>query len=208
MNDIRELKDVLDKIERKLIAASKMYSALNFTVWLVVISLFYVLIPLPLEGKGASEWLIPLYWFSAVAVVLIFEKKTWKMIYRLNERVKKEKYSETFGLLIALSWILGSIVGWGIVPQIGLSPNTSTNFAIGFLSFIAISVFGIWVVMLRYYRNEMEMVPSFIIPAIGIPVAMMIDAGVVWVWSGLLVALGYSITALWELYSAFRMITR
>ncbi len=206
MDDVKELKDVLDRIEKKLIAASKMYNAMNFAIWLVVVTLFYVLMPLPGNGSAFLRWFVAIYWFSAVVIVLIFQRKTWKMVYRLKKE-RDEGNIRRFGIFVSTSWIVGAIIGWVLIPQMGISTDSDINFAIGFLSFIAISVFGMWVSMMKYYRMEIEIIPAFLIPAIGIPITVFMNQGVVWFWSGLVVALGYSITALWELYSAFRTIT-
>ena len=44
VEEVRDLKDVLERVEGKLIAAGKMYGAMNFGAWLSVMLFYYVII--------------------------------------------------------------------------------------------------------------------------------------------------------------------
>lgn len=43
MEEVKELKEVLERVDGKLITAGKMYGAMNYAVWLVVMVGYYIL---------------------------------------------------------------------------------------------------------------------------------------------------------------------
>jgi len=206
MEEVRELKSVLERVEGRLIAAGKMYGAMNFGVWLAVMAIFYTLYGIvDLEGLPSF-----LYWMGAIAVVVPLTGKIWGRLKRLysavspNEEGHEDKKA---AFLIGLSWTVGSIVGWVIIPSIDwIGVNADARLAVGFLSFIFISIFGMWLVM-THGRGEYEIVPSFILPLLAIPMAWQMSSGAI-VWAGFVVTTGYSFTVLWYLYSAFKAIER
>ncbi|ASJ08221.1 hypothetical protein A3L11_02850 [Thermococcus siculi] len=204
MEEVMELKDVLEKVEGKLIAAGKMYGAMNFAVWLVIMLFYYVLM-----GLFDLSWKFGLvYWPLAFIVAMVFTGRIWRMFKRLG-RVTGEELglSSGGGVLVGLSWMVGMIVGWVIVPRMGLGVTDEASVAMGFLTFIGISVLGMWLVFARYGGMEREMIPAFLLPLTGVPAAMkMVDGSLL--WASFLVALGFSATVLWYLYSAFRAIER
>ncbi|QDA30474.1 hypothetical protein FH039_01005 [Thermococcus indicus] len=204
MEEVRELKTVLERVEGKLIAAGKMYGAMNFGAWLSVMLFYYVII-----GVFRPSWQFNLvYWPVAFVVAMGFTGRVWKRLQKLGRVTGREAEASTFGgILIALSWIAGIILGWGVVPGMHLGVNAEASLAMGFLSFIAFSVFAMWLVFARYGGAEREIIPAFLIPATGIPIAMRMEAGAM-AWAGFIVGLGFTLTVMWYLHSAFRAIER
>ncbi|WP_148883179.1 hypothetical protein [Thermococcus aciditolerans] len=204
MEDVRELKTVLERVEGKLIAAGKMYGAMNFGAWLSVMLLYYAII-----GVFDLPWQFNLiYWPAAFVVAMGFTGRVWKRLQKLGRVTGREAEASTLGgILVALSWITGIILGWGIVPRMHLGVNAEASLAMGFLSFIAFSVFAMWLVFAKYGGAEREIIPAFLIPAIGIPVAMRMETGAM-AWAGFVVGLGFTLTVMWYLHSAFRAIER
>ena len=107
--------------------------------------------------------------------------------------------------MIGISWGIGAAVGWFLVPSMNMGANDMASMAMGFLSFVSISIFGMWLSFIKYKISAEEMLPSFLIPAIGIPIAMIMKTDAM-TWAGFLVAIEFSITILWYLYSAFKYV--
>ena len=204
MEDVKELKDVLERVEGKLIAAGKMYGAMSFGAWLSVMLFYYVLM-----GLFGLSWRFSLiYWPVAFVAAMTFTGRVWERLKRLGKVTGREmKTSRTGAILVALSWTAGITLGWVIVPGMNLGVTPDASLAVGFLTFIAVSIFGMWLVFARYGEAEREIVPAFLLPALGIPLARGMESGAM-LWVSFLVALGFSITILWYLYSAFRAIER
>ena len=202
MEDVKELKEVLGRIEAKIIAAGKMYAAMNFAVWMSVMLLFYVTIFV----VNLPAWGIILYWVTAGSVALWF---TGKILNRLKALIrasgKKEKTSRSEILLIFAIWVTAIIVGWILIPQTSIAINQGARGAVGFLTFISMAIFAMWLFFARSGEIEREMIPGFILPALGIPVVWNM-AKFAMIWGGFLVALGFTLTILWYLYSAFKRI--
>lgn len=204
MQEVRELKNVLERVEGKLIAAGKLYGAMNFGVWLSVMLFYYSII-----GVADIPWQFNLiYWPVAFIVAMGFTGRVWKRLQRLGRVTgRKVEISGKGGILIALSWITGIILGWGVIPHMSPGVNAEASMAVGFLSFIAFSVFAMWLVFARYGRIEREIIPAFLIPATGIPIAKGMETGAM-AWAGFLVGLGFSLAVLAYIYSAFKAIER
>ncbi|MCD6558914.1 MAG: hypothetical protein J7K57_03450 [Palaeococcus sp.] len=202
MEEVRELKEVLEKVEAKILAAGKMYGAMNFVVWMNVMLLFYVLMGI-FELPG---WGIALYWMAGFGGAFWFTGKIWQRLAALMRASGKKGEVSTFGsILIFVSWILGATLGWILIPSTSIAVSEGARMAVGFLSFMTISIFGMWLVFARYGGIEREMVPAFLIPALGIPFAWGMSTGAM-IWAGFVVALGFAVTIMWYLYSAFKAI--
>jgi len=199
MEDVRELKNVLERVEAKLMSAEKMYSAMNFSIWLSVMLGFYLLMGL----TDFSTLGIAVYWVTAGIIAFVFSIKIWKRFTALLKASGAR--SKNFSYLTAIPWILGVIIGWIVIPKLNLGVHEMSSLAVGFLSFISISVFGMWLLFETHGAEEKEMIPAFAIPALGIPVVATMTISPM-IWAGFLVAFAFSITILWSLYSAFRKI--
>lgn len=204
MEEVRELKDVLERVEGRLIAAGKMYGAMNFGAWLSVMLFYYTII-----GVFKPSWQFNLvYWPVAFIAAMGFTGKVWRRLQRLGRVTgRKAEVSTTGGILITLAWITGIVLGWGVIPGMHLGVNAEASMAVGFLSFIAFSVFAMWLVFAKYGGIEREIVPAFLIPAMGVPVARGMESGAM-AWAGFLVGLGFSLAVLLYIYSAFKAIER
>ncbi|WP_209475691.1 hypothetical protein [Thermococcus stetteri] len=204
MEEVRELKGVLERVEGKLIAAGKMYGAMNFGAWLCVMLFYYVIV-----GLFDLPWQFNLvYWPAGFFVAMSFTGKAWRMFKRVGEVTgEKLEPSKSGATLVIASWVAAVIIGWGILPRLGLGVNMEASSAVGFLTFITLGVLGMWLVFARYGGAEREMIPAFLLPAVGIPLARGMESGAM-AWAGFLVALGFSITIMWYIYSAFKAVER
>lgn len=202
MEDVAHLREVLDRIEAKLIAASKIYTALQFQLWIVIMTLYYISISFMKE----IPWqFTAIYWIVGFIIFIYFSSLIWKRLGTLrNSAGKKMKNSASFGWSIASSWIAGSIIGWTVVPYFlqGMDPDMVAGIA--YLVFIGLSVLGMFLTFLYFQRRvEWEMIPAFVIPLLGI-----FGIGIMHVhpmtYGGFLVALGFSITVVLYIYMAFK----
>ncbi len=200
--NIIELKKTLERIEEKLISAGKIYSAIQFQIWLVVMLLYYIILAL----FHSIPWqLTASYWLSAFVLFSYASMKIWKRMINLFKSYGgyMEK-KPSFGLGMALSWIFGAVMGWMIIPATLLQMGVEKISAIGFLSFIGISVFGMFLTFFYFAKSlEKEMIPAFLIPALAIA-----SLGIVtiesMIYAGFAVGFGFSLTVLAYLYTAFR----
>lgn len=196
MEEVKELKEVLERVEAKIIAAGKMYAAMNFAVWMSVMLLFYVIIWI----VNLSLWGIILYWVVAGSMAFWFTGKIWNRLVALIRASGKKEKTSKFGMFAI--WSTAIIVGWILIPQTSIAINEGARAAVGFLTSISMAIFGMW---LLFDRMEKEMIPGFILPALGVPVVWNMAKGAM-LWGGFLVALGFALTVLWYLYSAFKTI--
>jgi hypothetical protein len=201
MEDAKELKSVLEKVEGKLIAAGKMYAAMNFAGFLAVMTLFYVILRFFNGGPAFSI----AYWTTATIIVIAFTSKVWRRIVTISGI--KRGSGKKVGLEIAGAWIVGAILGWVLIPSLNPGINQEASLAVGFLSFISISLLGQWIVLKRCCGTQNEMVPAFLIPALAIPLAWGMESGAM-VWAGYVVSLGFATTILLYLHSAFKAVER
>jgi hypothetical protein len=210
--NIDELKEALERIEEKLISAEKVYSAMQFQIWLVAMILYYLIIS---PFRYVPWQLTATYWILAFIVFAYFSSRILKrLINLLGSYGKDMKSSPAFGMGIALSWTCGLVIGWVLVPKaISGVMELHQSIAVGFLSFISISVFGMFVTFLYFAKSfEREMIPAFLIPALTIPTIGSIQVPTIGniptsvVYAGLSVGLAFSLTVLAYLISAFRVI--
>ena len=200
--NISEFKKTLERIEEKLISAGKIYSAIQFQIWLVAMLLYYIVIA-PLV---TVPWQLTMaYWVSAFAIFSYSSMKIWKRMSNLFRSYGKDiREKPSFGIGIFLSWTSGAVLGWGFIPGVLLKMGVNSAHAIGFLSFISISVFGMFITFLYLAESlEREMIPAFLVPALGI-LTVLIAAPEDMVYAGFVVGFGFSLTVLAYLYNAFR----
>ena len=205
MEDVKELKDVLEKVEGKLVAAGKVYSAMNFAFWLTVMTIYYVLEGVVNMRGGASA----VYWGGAILIGIPLTIRIWRRLERLCAAFHPgaRRAGRGTAAQITLAWILGSVIGFFIIPSmtsVGVSPDA--RFATGLLSFISIAILSQWL-LTTAGRGEFEMIPAFTLPALAIPVVWNMESGAI-LWAGFVIAAGFSITVLWYIYSAFKAIAR
>ncbi len=200
---MEELKAVLERVEEKLIAAEKIYAAMQFQVWIVIVTLYYVLIG-PL--KTVPWQLTAIYWISAFIVFAYFTKIIWKRLIKLHLSAGRKTVSfSEFGWAIAFSWISGTILGWIIIPRyLSGTFEPLVALGIGYSIFISWSVFGMFLAFWYFEKSlEKEMIPAFLIPALIIPLIPKV-AKAAMVYAGFTVAFAFGLTVLAYIYSAFK----
>ncbi|MBO8175299.1 MAG: hypothetical protein H0Z18_08575 [Thermococcus sp.] len=203
MRTMEELKAVLERVEEKLIAAGKIYAAMQFQVWVVIMVFYYIIIG-PLE---TIPWqLTAVYWTLAFMVFAYFTRMIWERLVKLHLSAgRKMESSSTFGLSIALSWVSGFIVGWIAVPKyLSGTFEPLVALGIGYLIFISWAVFGMFLAFWHFGKSlEREMIPAFLIPALAIPLIPKV-AKAAMVYAGFIVAFAFGLTVLAYIYSAFK----
>jgi len=86
MEDVKELKEVLERVEGRLIAAGKMYGAMSFGAWLSVMLLYYVII-----GVFDLPWQFNIvYWPVAFMLAMGFTGRIWRRLQKLGMVTGKE----------------------------------------------------------------------------------------------------------------------
>ncbi|WP_232460876.1 hypothetical protein [Thermococcus gorgonarius] len=108
MEEVKELKDVLERIEGKLIAVGKMYGARNFGAWISVMLFYYVIL-----GLFEVSWRFNLiYWPVAFAIAMTFTRRVWKRFKRRGKVTGREvEVLKTGTILMVLSWTAGTVLG-------------------------------------------------------------------------------------------------
>lgn len=196
MEEARELREVLERVERKIFAAGKIYAAMNFAYWLAVMSMFYVILAFfRISGPVSIA-----YWVGAIVAGAIVSGILFRKIVVIARAKGDVEWRKSVGLMIALSWILGAVMGFYAVPSM-----FSASFGVALLTFLSVSLFGMWIVLGHFESPDPEMVPSFLVTAIGAAVAH-VSGGEMAVWAGFVIAFAFSLTVLLYLYSAFRVI--
>ncbi len=196
MEEVKELKNILERVESKLIAAGSIYAAINFAYWLFVMSLFYVI-----SEVVNLPGMVIVYWSGAILGGFIVAGRVFKRLINLYIASGRKVGSFPIWRLI-VPWSTGVIIGWWVIP-VTLKAAPDVKFAVGLLSFIAISLFGQWALLTK----DMESIPAFLIPALAIIVVLTMNTGTS-SWAGFAIATGFSLTVLWYLHSAFRAIER
>jgi len=203
MEEVKNLKNVLERIEEKLIAAGKIYAAMHFQVWAVIMAGYYITIG-PLK---AVPWQLTItYWVLASAAFTYFTRIIWKRLVKLHLSAgRKIMGGSAFGWAMVLSWISGTILGWFIVPRhLSGTFEPWVALGIGYLTFISWSVFGMFLSIWHFEKSlEKEMIPAFLIPALIIPLIPRV-ADVAMIYAGFAVAFAFGLTVLAYIYSAFR----
>jgi len=193
--DVKELKSVLERVEGKLIAAEKTYSAMNFAYWLFVMALFYVIT----EAVRAPGLFYTLYWIAALIAGFTISGKVFHELLNLH-LASGRKVCRFPWWRLAVPWVTGVIVGFSVVPHLVGGESAP---AIGLLSCLAIALFGQWALV----TQDFESIPAFIIPAVAVWPAMRMGTGAM-SWAGFAITTGFALTVLLYLYSAFRAIKR
>ena len=202
MEDIAHLREVLDRIENKLLAASKIYSALQFQLWVVIMTLYYIMTSFM---KDVPWQFTAIYWTVGFVIFIYCSSIIWKKLQNLHDTAGKGmKNPAAFGWSIAASWIVGSIVGWALVPNLLKPVYPELAVGIGYLVFIGLSVLGMFLAFLHFEKRvEREMLSAFLIPLAGIAgISTMYVHPMV--YAGFVVALGFSITVVLYIYAAFK----
>ncbi len=195
-----ELEEVLKKVENKLILSRKVYAALTYQVWIVIMAGYYLLI-----GVIESNYFVytAIYWVIGFIIYFII---SGMIIKRIKSLWGNSKSSRKHIIGISLSWIIASVIGWFAVPNCLLSAGLEyfQALAIGLLSFISLANLGMIIsVKISYHKFEPEMYPGTLIPALSIPLILYVDVNPMY-YAGMAVVVGYGLTVVLYLYNTFK----
>ncbi len=194
-----ELEEVLKRVENKLILSRKVYAALTYQVWIVIMAGYYLL-----KGLVGHGYIVTvLYWIVGFIIYFII---TGMIIKRMKTLWGSAESSKKHVVGISLSWIISSVIGWFVVPYYlnSMGIEFLQALAIGFLSFIALANFGMLLsVKISYDMFEPEMCPGTIIPALVIPFIPYVDSDPMY-YAGMAVVAGYGLTVVLYLYNTFK----
>ncbi len=191
-----ELESVLERVEGKLILSRKVYAALTYQIWLVIMAGYYLLI-------GPMQSLSPIYsaiyWGAGIFIYFFASAK----IFRKMAPLWNSRGSRGFSYGFALSWLIAAAIGWFVIPYYLSLPFLSA-LTVGFLSFIALANLGMILSVYSAYGSlEREMIPGTIIPAAMILVIPYLSVNPMY-YAGMAVVAGYGLCVVLYLYSAFR----
>jgi len=191
------MKDILERVEKKMIMGGKIYSAMSFQFWVVVLAGYYV-ISYAIKDYGITTMV---YWTSAGIFFIYLMRKIWKKIVQLYEAKRSYRGIEV------VTWLIAAFVGWFLIPWILQTKiGFLVSLAIGLLSFIFLGIIGM---LLTYHlitkRWEKELLPGAFIPLILMPLLFFISIDLMY-YAGMIVVLAYGITVFLYLYDAFKYI--
>lgn len=174
---------------------------MNFAVWLAIILPYYdtlALLDIPWQFNLV-------YWPIAFIVAITFAGRVGKRFVEIAKATgRKVESSKREGMLIALSWILRIVIG-GVILQTSIAVNAEAKLAVGSLSFITLSILGMFLVIAKFSGTGKEIIPAFLIPGIHIPVVWNMENGAM-ILAGFVVALGFAVTILLYIHNAFKAI--
>ncbi len=204
MEEVKQLMEVLDRVESKLLAARKIYLALQFQAWVVIMSLYYLLLSfLP----DVSWQFTAIYWTVGFVIFIYCTSIIWRRLSALyNNAGKVMRNPAAFGWSIAASWGIGAFVGWFIVPYFLSFGYPEVANGVGYLVFIGVSVLGMFLAHIHFVKRvEGEMIPAFLLPLLGIAGIGMVNVYPM-VYAGYVVAFSFSLTVALYIYSTFKTI--
>ncbi len=192
MEEVRDLKDVLERVEEKLVVVRYVHIAVAFVYWSTVLASFYIL----LSVVRRMDWLTGMaFWLSAVAVYYPVWSRT-KRILGLNFRTFSYK------ILLPLA-ITVSICFW--LPNY-LVKFTSFERAIGVTILCSVSLYLLVVAIVvgaRRGRFPTELIPP-ILSFIFVPAVLTVGDPIT--FAGFVIVTTYGITALTCLFKAINVV--
>ncbi len=195
--NLEELKVVLKRVVNKILATEKICIALNFQVWIVIMSGYYLIIA-PLEK--IPIWLTLCYWITGAVVFVYISRSIWRKATLLISEGNIRKIN--IGILI--SWIIASILGWFLVPSV-LDAQFLQRLAVGLLSFLSLGVFGMIItIYLNTKKIAVEMIPATAIPALLIPAVFLVKGNPM-DFAGMCAVFSYGTTVILYIYRAFKV---
>ncbi len=182
MEDIRGLKDVLERVEGKLVVVRYVHVALAFVYWATVLAIFYLILDIV---KRIGEPTAIAFWLSAVMLYYPIWSRT-KKILGLNFRAFAFKIVIPLLLVIVLNfWIVSSLMTF-------MSPDRATS--VGLLCSISMYLLIVaLIVKARRGRFPKEMLPAILSFAF-IPMIFSVDDPLVFI--GYVIMTTYGISAL------------
>ena len=199
-----EMKDVIEKVERKLMASSNVYAGMNYIAWTGVLSA-YQLILLSVYFTGAYEWFwahtiyasifMGLFWGISALFIAYVNATLWKKTKHLMRRNKKNGKGAEITMIAG--WIIAGIL-FGILPVMIHEPWSA---AFSFLLFIISGNSGI-AMGFRDYRATMPVITSLI----AIPFILIDSVNASWLIAIQFVTVGYALSTILYLWNTFTLV--
>jgi len=199
-----EMKGVIEKVERKLMASSNVYAGMNYIAWTVVLST-YQLILLNVYFTGAYEWLwthaiyagifMGLFWGISFLFIAYVNMILWKKTKHLTRRNKKKEKGAHMTMIAG--WIIAGIL-FGILPVMIHKPWGT---ALSFLLFIISGNSGI-AMGFRDYKATMPVITSLI----AIPFILIDSVDASWLIAVQFVTVGYALSTILYLWNTFTLV--
>ena len=202
---MEEMKNVLEKVEKKLIASSQVYAGMNYIAWTIVLSVYQLIFLGVYFNRGVYEWLwthpiyegiiMGLFWGISALFIVYVNVILWKKMKHLTQRNKKKEREEEITMIAG--WIIAGIL-FGILPMIIHEPWSA---AFSFLLFIISGNSGI-AIGFRDYKATMPVITSLI--AIPFTIVGSIDAS--WFIAIQFVTVGYALSTILYLWNTFKLV--
>ncbi len=196
------MKEVIEKIEKKLIASSKIYAAMNYGIWAVILIIYEVIYVPLIIYKPTEAWftahppyagvIIGVFWTVAVIFLVYVNVIAWKKIKQL----KVEMVSKSRRHSIIVGWVVGAAFFW--LPML---IHASWASSLGFLLFIISGNIGIYLCCRNY-----ESFATIFSAIIAIPFIFFASLDMAWFLAVGFVAGGYAISTMLYLWSTFKLV--
>ncbi len=205
MIEMDEMKDVIEKVEKKLIASSQVYAGMNYIAWTVVLAVYQLILLGVYFNKGAYEWLwthtiyagifMGLFWGISALFIAYINVTLWKKTKHLMQRNKKNGKGAEITMIAG--WVIAGIL-FGVLPMMIYEPWSA---AFSFLLFIISGNSGI-AIGFRDYKATMPVITSLI--AIPFIIVESIDAS--WFIAIQFVTVGYALSTILYLWNTFTLV--
>ncbi len=186
------MKDVLERVERKLIIMGDVYGAINYLGWTIVLGVYMLLYVLiyAYEIKVNYGIIMGIFWSLGMAFIIYLNAVVWKKIKQLRLESARIKVREFWG------WVVGLVL-WFLIPMV---IHEDWSLALGFLLFIIGGNLGL-ALSFKDYRST----PPVITSLLAIPLVTGVSFDFTWAIAVLFANVGYAISAMLYLLSSFSL---
>ncbi len=162
--EVKELVNVLKRVERKLLFVIYVKAGLAYLLWSIAIAgcilLSVLLFGLDIiHDPNTQACIITIYWIIMIIVVLSkfskgvrFVDEIVRMHFSIDFNNIERKASKKFGKIYGAGWTLGIVIGWIIIPILTNGLYTP----VGFLVFLGIGNMSIYIGILRAYNVSLR----------------------------------------------------
>ena len=197
------MKEVIEKIEKKLIASSKIYAAMNYGIWAAILIIYEIMFVPLFIYKPTEVWfsthppyagiMVGVFWTIAIGFLVYVNKIAWKKMKQLNVE-KSSKYNSH---PMIIGWVIAAV--FFVLPSLLI--HASWAYSLGFLLFIITGNIGIYICCRNY-----ESFASIASAIIAIPFIFFVSLDMAWFLAIGFVAGGYAISTMLYLWSTFRLV--
>ncbi|AAL81213.1 hypothetical protein PFDSM3638_05455 [Pyrococcus furiosus DSM 3638] len=150
MEGVKELKEVLDKVEKKLMATFHIYTALIYSAWLAGMGGYLLVFFLAPKYTG-------IYWPITIALIILVTVKVYNKYLKVEASEGKVSYG----------WIIGWIIGGVAFGLLGDARGLASMIALGhlgmYMSFRENSMLIPLLVILTFVSPTWELATALII---------------------------------------------